>query len=585
MDENSAAIEAFLREEGIANFNGDDDQGWQTVSYQKRSRRHPAKAPEIVSDPRREGFDSTTDVFRSIEQQSEERRRRLEAQRAAVEPAAENSAVKLSSEDGLGGSDVDAGDGVDNGGAVVKAAKQKKPKKPKVTVAEAAAKIDDSDLAAFLADITASFESQPDILLMRFADYFGRAFASVSASQFPWLKTFKESSVAKIVDIPLSHISEAVYRTSTDWLSYRSSEELASFVRWSLDSVLADLAIHQGAAKGLKKMSHQAPSKSQIAIFVVLAMTLRRKPDVLISLMPIIRDDTKYQGQDKLPVIVWIIAQASQGDLVVGLFVWVHFLLPMLNSKSNCNPQSRDLVLQLVERILSAPKARPILLNGAVRKGERVVPPSALEFLMRAAHPAPSARVKATERFEAVFPTLKEIALSGSLGSKAMKQTTQQIFQFAVKAAGEEDIPDLSTEASSIFLWCLTQNPDCYKLWDNLYLDNLEASRLVLKKLTEEWKEHSVKHPTLEPLKVTIASFRQKNDKALVAAKDAARQACIRDADKHCKVLLGRLSRSHGCMKSMVLMSIALVVGVAVMSQNMESWDDLKKLLADFNLS
>lgn len=36
---------------------------------------------------------------------------------------------------------------------------------------------------------------------MRFADYFGRAFSSVGGAQFPWLKTLKESSVAKIVDV------------------------------------------------------------------------------------------------------------------------------------------------------------------------------------------------------------------------------------------------------------------------------------------------------------------------------------------------------------------------------------------------
>lgn len=48
-----------------------------------------------------------------------------------------------------------------------------------------------------------------------------------------------------------------------------------------------------------------------------------------------------------------------------------------------------------------------------------------------------SCSVQATERFEAVYPTLKEIALAGSPGSKGMKQMTQQILQFAVKAAGE----------------------------------------------------------------------------------------------------------------------------------------------------
>lgn len=40
------------------------------------------------------------------------------------------------------------------------------------------------------------------------------------------------------------------------------------------------------------------------------------------------------------------------------------------------------------------PKARTILVNGAVRKGERLVPPFAFEILMGVTFPAPSARVK-----------------------------------------------------------------------------------------------------------------------------------------------------------------------------------------------
>ncbi|KAF7129927.1 hypothetical protein RHSIM_Rhsim10G0176900 [Rhododendron simsii] len=564
MDENSEATEAILRgkEESSKVENDDGEYGWKTVSYQKRNNRKQAstKPPETFSDQTASNGGSG-DVFRSIEQQSEDRRRRRsEAQREAAVAAAAAAGggdAKLNGgeEDG---SDVEGVSGGEDGGGAeaAKKAKVKKPKKPKVTVAEAAARIDDSDLSDFLADITVSYESQQDILLMRFADYFGRAFASVSASQFPWAKTLKESPVAKMIDIPLSHISEVVYRTSTDWLSHRSFEALGSFVLWSMDSILADLAIHQGAAKGSKKVVQQASTKSQVAIFVVLAMTLRRKPEVLISLMPIIKENPKYQGQDKLPVTIWVIAQSCQGDLVVGLYMWVRYLLPMLSSKSSCNPQSRDLILQLVERVLSSPKARPILLNGAVRKGERVVPPSALEHLMRATFPAPSARVKATERFEAIYPTLKEIALAG--------------------------VTDLSREASTVIIWCLTQNPDCYKQWDDLYLDNLEASVIVLRKLVAEWQEQSVKHFTLEPLKVTLTSFKHKNEKALATEEDATRLASFKDAQKHCNVLMGRLSRNHGCMKGMVLMSVALAVGAAVVSQNMHS-SDLKKLLVDFD--
>ncbi|XP_031257933.1 uncharacterized protein LOC116115937 [Pistacia vera] len=513
MDENSAIIEQILREDELENstyYYKPNDYAWQTVSYRKKSSK-PSHTENSITDRRPNGGATTSDIFRSIEQQSEDRRRRMvEAQ--TKEDVAVDGSKRHSDED----DDSDVEPPVAD--AEVKKVKQKKPKKPKVTVAEAAARIDAGELGAFLVDITALYEKQQDIQLMRFADYFGRAFASVSSSQFPWLKTFRESTVAKIVDIPLSHIAEDVYKTSVDWLNQRSFDALGSFVLWSLDSILAVLASHQGAVKGSKKVVQQASSKSQVAIFVVLAMVLRRKPDVLVSLLPIMRGNPKYQGQDKLPVTIWMIMQAAQGDLAVGLYIWVQVLLPMLSGKSSCNPQARDLILQLVERILSSPKARPILLNGAFRKGERLVPPSALEILMRVTFPASSARVKATERFEAVYPTLKEVSLAGAPGSKAMKQVAQQIMQLALKAAGE-GVPNLSSEASDILIWCLTQNPECYKQWDMVYLDNLEASVAVLRKLSDEWKEHSVKCPTSEALREALKSFRQKNEKAIQSQK------------------------------------------------------------------
>ena len=36
---------------------------------------------------------------------------------------------------------------------------------------------------------------------MRFADYFGRALSGVSSSHFPWVKTFKESPLSKLIDV------------------------------------------------------------------------------------------------------------------------------------------------------------------------------------------------------------------------------------------------------------------------------------------------------------------------------------------------------------------------------------------------
>ncbi|XP_009781515.1 uncharacterized protein [Nicotiana sylvestris] len=566
----------------------DTTHGWQKVTYAKKQKKKQAKPSDsgkvIANGSVVPGADN---VFQSLEKHSDERRKRIAEQTAAmygVDDAPVRLGLKHRSDDENEDSDAEGGRRGAENGAVEEKKKEKvkKPKKPKVTVAEAAVKIDAADLAAFLADVTVSYESQQEIQLMRFADYFGRAFAAVAGSQFPWLKLFRESPISKIADVPLSHLPEPVYKTSVDWINQRSYEALGSFVLWALDSIVVDLATQLGGSKGSKKGGQQTSSKSQVAMFLALAMVLRRKPDVLINVLPTLRESPKYQGQDKLSVIAWMIVQACQGDLCVGLYLWAHHTLPLVGGKSGSNPQTRDLIMQLVERILSAPKARTILVNGAVRKGERLIPPSSLDLLLRVTFPAPSARVKATERFEAVYPILKEVALAGSPGSKAMKQVSQQILSLAVKAVAEGN-PKLSREATNIFNWCLTQSADCYKQWDKIYLDNIEASVAVLRKLNEEWKELSSRQSSLEALKETVKSFRQKNEKSLTGAVDAHRSH-FRDADKYCKILLSRLSHGHGCLKgfALVLLAVAVAVGGAIMSQNMEDCD-WNKLLVFLN--
>lgn len=108
-------------------------------------------------------------------------------------------------------------------------------------------------------------------------------------------------------------------------------------------------------------------------------------------------------------------------------------------------------------------------------------------------------------------------------------------------------VSELSGEATNIFIWCLTQNVDCYKQWvsdyssfstcsiiltplliqcglfqlillniqfiflqDKIYQDNLEASVSVLKKLSDDWKTHSLKLAPFDALRETLKSFRIK---------------------------------------------------------------------------
>ncbi|WOL09461.1 hypothetical protein Cni_G18214 [Canna indica] len=542
---------------------GDANHGWQKVTYAKRHRRpQPPPASSFADHPN--VLSDRSHVFDTLEQKALERRRAIESAAADLEAVVTRSRpVNAASNDEDDDSETEEPHGAhQNGAEAAKKVKEKKPKKPKVTVAEAAAKIDVADLGAFLVDISASYESQQDIQLMRFADYFGRSFASVSASQFPWTKMFKESSVSKVAEVPLCYISENIYKTSADWISEKSPEHVREFVLWCLDSILSDIGSEQVAAKSLKRHAQQTPPKAQVALFVVLAMTLRRKPDILISLLPKLRENPKYQGQEKLPVVVWAIAQASQGDLVIGMYIWAHYLFPVVCGKSNANPQSRDLILQLVERILAGPKSRPILLNGAVRKGERLVPPAALDLLMWNRFSAPTARIKATERFEAIYPTLKELALAGSPGTKTTKQASQQLLPLTVRAI-QEGNPELVKEATNIFIWCLIQNVECYRQWEKFYQENVDASVAVLRKLANEWKYYSNKISS-KSLRQTLERLRAKNKEALSEVDSISKQASFKDADKYCKVILRKLTSRAGCMMFGVLLILVIAVCLAL---------------------
>ncbi|KAJ1418054.1 Formin, FH2 domain [Sesbania bispinosa] len=122
--------------------------------------------------------------------------------------------------------------------------------------------------------------------------------------------------------------------------------------------------------------------------------------------------------------IAGFILEPIQGEAGLGMVLHLYF--------------STDLIAHTIRK--ENDSTRPILLNGALRKRKRVVPPLALDSLLRVTFPLPSARVKATERLEAVYPTLKEVALAGSPGSKAIKHLAQQILSYAIKAAGEGDV-------------------------------------------------------------------------------------------------------------------------------------------------
>jgi hypothetical protein len=73
------------------------------------------------------------------------------------------------------------------------------------------------------------------------------------------------------------------------------------------------------------------------------------------------------------------------------------------------------------------------------------------------------------------------------------------------------------------------------------------------------------------------------NETALESAEDAEKQASIKEADKYCKVILGRLTRGATCLKgSLVVIALAVAAGF-VLSPDMDlssEWDKLQAMVS-----
>ncbi|KAG5392704.1 hypothetical protein IGI04_022667 [Brassica rapa subsp. trilocularis] len=354
------------------------------------------------------------------------------------------------------------------------------------------------------------------------------------------------------VRVPFSHIPKSVYeRTTVDWINKLPFKSHWKFVTWALDRLHLDWVSH---ARG----EEQPNIEYQVGTLVQLAMVLRATPDSLTFLLPMLKGKPKFHGQENLPLIVWMMSQAFHDDLPAALYSWALNLLPLVVNECYSS-HSIHLILQFVEMILSSnSEARAVLLNEPVRHGERLIPPCSFEMLVRLTFPAPSARVESTQRFEAIYPLLKEVALAPDITANALKR----IFTFSLKLAGGQGNTALANEATAIAISVLTQNVDCFKQWVVLYKENLEASVALLNKLVDEWKYHSLKLSSSSSdtltVKHAINSFRMKNEKAIT--EDVANPSLYKEADQACKLISSRLSRGIG-IAPLTAMVIAGVVG------------------------
>uniref|UniRef100_A0A1J3E2Q0 Uncharacterized protein n=1 Tax=Noccaea caerulescens TaxID=107243 RepID=A0A1J3E2Q0_NOCCA len=148
----------------------------------------------------------------------------------------------------------------------------------------------------------------------------------------------------------------------------------------------------------------------------------------------------------------------------------------------------------------------------------------------------------------------------GTPESEELKQDTQQIFTASLKLAKQVK------EAAKFALWPLLDNVDCWKLWDDLYTENLEASAAILKTLVDEWEFFSTQlSGDTRALSKTLKSFMLKNKKAR-----GAYARLYRKADKSCQVIWRRLfPASSSSLNGSAITAVVLFAAVALVYSNL----------------
>ncbi|GAQ81002.1 hypothetical protein KFL_000680180 [Klebsormidium nitens] len=554
---------------------------WQQVTDKKAKRRQEAKEKKSASSTANgssTAVDSNQGVFAALDA--------LEGRQAATRYEDDEEDRARHTDD----SDEEELRKPANGiSAEEKKPKQKKDKKPRVTVAEAASKIDPDDLLQFLEGVSDSFASNLEIQLMRCADYFARAFSSVTTASFQWHNILKENSLVKASEIPLSYVPEPVVKVTGDWLAKRPVSALSKFAVLLLKIVLEE---DGASSKGGKQAAVAATGKTQVGILIVLAILLRRRPESLHQNFDTLNVGQLTKVPEQFATLQWTLAQIAHGDLAAALWLWARHLLPLAVAK-NASPATRDTVLQFVENVILAnpKKGKSVLMNAAGRKGQdRLVPPAALDQVTRAAFPVEAARTKATSRFEAIHPLIKELALTGA--SKSMKPVAAALLPLSVAEASADDNPRLSREAGDLFVWSLSQNVECFKQWEKLHLPHIQASSRLLAHILHQWPRFQSQLPALE-LSKTLKVLHEKHKAVLdgnfsgtVATTESEQTDVLtatRAAEAHVRALGRKLARFPTCFTFVALTVVTVGVLLAYLPI-VETVDklDMDSLRAEF---
>ncbi|BDA41059.1 hypothetical protein COCOBI_01-7140 [Coccomyxa sp. Obi] len=454
-------------------------------------------------------------------------------------------------------------------------------------------------LGAAIREAKANYGADPIKQLQSVAEIFIKHYHN---SEVAFHKTLQEQPLQKVADMPLDSVPREVVEQAMAFYKEFSLPILHNFWRTLVDAMFDDLP-----------ESPTFPAQEpNVGLLMSLALVLRALPVVaMMHSETILQDNARYTSPERLPYLLWMLAQAAIGDVSVGVAVWVRVLLPRVLGTQRSSKKNRALpkladesaaaVLGFLDLCLAAvqPPDEPEELNlrgypkwnaGTVALGpeenalvhgaqqgirwtsakgkciiEPVVPPAALDAIVRLTFQSkPVLSAKNNARLHRQYERLQDLAIQGiANGAVSLPELVRLSLEAAAGAAkgGPAAEPLIVEEAARTLVKCLiSASSATTDAWQASSGRQLLGSAAVLQHLAANLPlqlDNAEGHQIVLDL---VQALQQKYSQ-MVASGKAPLVAAAQTADGACDAVKAKMTRKTGGTRLAVLGAFVLAGG------------------------
>ncbi|XP_069949326.1 transmembrane protein 214-B [Cherax quadricarinatus] len=242
--------------------------------------------------------------------------------------------------------------------------------------------------------------------------------------------------------------------------------------------------------------------------------------------------DLRNSIQNQTPAclsLLWAVGQSGLDDFTVGLKVWMELMVPLIGLKNYS-----AYVVDYGSTVFGGGGG-----GGAEDCGEVLGVReffTILDFTWCSSGSLP--KVVQRQLF-ALYPKVKTAAFSSS-----PEVTLRGFFPSFLRRLDPDASPQLKVELVTCLVQCLTQDPQCWSIWSQLYLKHLPQSAILLHHLGREWKilSQSLRVQRKE-VKDTIQRFAESNAQM---PRKARALAGVSEAKEATNTLLNQMKTVKG---------------------------------------